>query len=490
MKIRYFIKSLGSGSKTFTHSPIPHVPRSEKSIKHQKQKRIASKWRKYERKQREVDIFDLGITNISPYWLLYNDIDPIILDQLSHRLPLFSRHFSKTPQGLYKMNDKIREILQKLLINEYWPSGWAEKKEEQIFAQRLFNSVHIKYDRRKALRYIANEFPLSLAVNYRILKELKHRMPDFKPKGLVDFGQGPGCATIAALETFSDSLRVCYGIESSQIMKEFGTEILKKYNNDNDHKYHFAYLNSLDIENAKEQPLVISSFVLSEINGGYNELCTYLDKLWLCSKKILIFIESGTIDGYNLINFARSYLLSKYPPNDGNDGMPGTYTIAPCPHDKQCPLSSDHICRFIQRIDRHQVPTRCHFKAEKKRTKYILSKNEYREKIKNKKTKLKDKRKIDEIQFPYSYCILGKGISPRLISKESNMFSQHFPHYFMNDKQSEQASYFWPRIISPPKYRKIIYIYIYVFLIDQVMLILIWIIYHKYLIKCYHLERL
>lgn len=442
--------------KIFTHSPIPHTPKTEKSIKQRKQNKLASKWRKYERKFQngESNVFDLGITNISPYWLLYNDIDPIILDQLSHRLPLSSRHFSKTPQGLYRMNDEIREILQKMLVNEYWPTGWAENKDEQIFAQRLFNAVHVKYDRRKVLRYIANEFPLSLSVNYRILKELKHRMPDFKPKGLIDFGQGPGCATIAALEIFNDSLKVCYGIETSSIMREFGTEILKKYNQDN--KYHLAYLDSLDIQNAKEQPLVISSFVLSEINGGYDEICKYLDKLWLSTKKVLIFIESGTIDGYNLINFARSYLLSKYPPNDGKDNnqIPGTYTIAPCPHDKQCPLSSNHICRFIQRIDRHQVPTRCHFKADKKRTKYILSKNQQREKIKNKKTKLKDKRKIDEIQFPYSYCILGKGISPRLISPESNIFSQHFPHYFMNNKQSEQASYFWPRIIAPPKYRR------------------------------------
>ena len=441
--------------KEFTHSPTPHIPKTETSLKLRKNKKLAAKWRKHERRHKNknkdkdnMDITDLPITNISPYWLFYDEIDPIILDQLSHRLPLFSRYFSKTPQGLYKMNDKLRKILQRLLVNEYWPTGWAEKKDEQIFGQRLFNAVHVKYDRRKVLRYIANEFPLSLSVNYRILKELKHRMPDFKPKGMIDFGQGPGCSTIAAIEVFNDSLKLCYAIEPSSIMREFGSKILEKYNTDN---RHLAYLDSLDIKNAKEQPLIICSFVLSEINGGYDELCKYLDKLWISTRKILIFIESGTIDGYNLINFARSYLLSKYPPSD-DINIPGTYTISPCPHDKGCPLSSNNICRFIQRIDRHQVPTRCHFKSEKKRTKYILNKNIKREK-KGKKINLRDKRKIDEIQFPYSYCILGKGVSPRLISPESNIFSKHFPHYFMNEKQAEQAAYFWPRIISPPKYR-------------------------------------
>lgn len=105
-----------------------------------------------------------------------------------------------------------------------------------------------------------------------------------------------------------------------------------------------------------------------------------------------------------------------------------------CPHDKQCPLAAKDICRFIQRIDRHSVPHRCMFKSDRKRTKSMQA---------NKKIV----RSAHEIQFPYSYVILGKGLSPRLVSAESN----HFPHYFMNEKQAEHAAYFWPRILTPPK---------------------------------------
>eukprot|EP01083_Nonionella_stella_P075342 204797_1 len=433
------LKVWDSINKEFTHSPTP-LPPSSKAQK--KRKKVANKWKRYEQ---NTDITDLRMAAVSPHWLHYEGIDPVILDQLSHRLPTASRHFSKTPQGLYSMNNKIRKDLQKTLVSEYWPTGWAEKQEDQIFAQRLFNAVPIKYDRRKVLRYIANEFPLSLSVNYRILKELAHRMPDFKPKGLIDFGQGPGCASLAAMEVFGDSLKCIYGIETSNEMRAFGSTILSDYKN----QYHIGYLENLySTATAKEQPLVICSFALSEISGGIDGVCEYLDQLWLSTRKVLVLVEAGTVDGYNLINFARSYLLSKYPPsNDVN--IPGTYTIAPCPHDKQCPLSSQHICRFVQRIDRHQVPTRCMFKAQKKRTKVLDKKNR-----KKKQATLRDKRKIDEIQFPYSYCVLGKGASPRLISPESNMFSQHFPNYFMNHKQAEHAAYFWPRIITPPKYRQ------------------------------------
>eukprot|EP01084_Bolivina_argentea_P053412 98046_1 len=395
-----------------------------------------------------MEITDLMLANVPKYWLTIDNIDPVILDQLSHRLPLSSRHFCKTPQGLYRMNNNNIKILQKILVSEYWPSGWAEKQDEQIYAQKLFNSVSVKYDKRMILRYIANEFPLSLSVNYRILRELKHRMPDFEPKGMIDFGQGCGCSTLAAIEVFGDNLKSIYGIEPSFEMREYATKIFENYTN----KYHMGYLNDLNNKTAKEQPLIICSFVLSEITGGIDKLCQYLDELWLSTRKILIFIEAGTADGFNLINFARSYLLAKYPPSN-TLSRPGTYTIAPCPHDKQCPLESKHICRFIQRIDRHQVPTRCHFKANKNRTTYIEKKNKIRGGRK-KKVKISDKRKVNEIQFPYSYCILGKGISPRLISNESNIFSKSFPHYFMDNKQTEQASYFWPRIIAPQKFKK------------------------------------
>jgi len=434
--------------KQFTHSPTPQEPCTEQKKLLKKQRKLKNKWRKHDASvssQQPMEIADLRISNVSPHWLLYNDIDPVILDQLSQRLPLASRHFCKTPQGLYRMNDQLRDVLQKILVSNYWPRGWAEKLEEQLFAQRLFNSASVKYDRCKVLRYIANELPLSLAVCYRVLKELKHRMPDFKPKGIVDFGQGPGSASLAAMEVFGDTLKVIYGIEPSSAMREFGKEILNEYES----RFKLAYIDSLDVQNAKQQPLIISAFTLSEIGGGVEQLYAYLDKLWLATRKVLILVEAGTPDGFNLINFARSYLLSKYPPSGDLHGLPGTYTIAPCPHDKQCPLGPKHVCRWIQRVDRHQVPTRCSFKAYSARTNHLLKKNRRRQN----RTRLKDKRKIDEVQFPFSYVILGKGCSPRLISDESSIFSQHFPHYFMDEKQAEYAAYFWPRILTPPTYR-------------------------------------
>ena len=134
-------------------------------------------------------------------------------------------------------------------------------------------------------------------------------------------------------------------------------------------------VSALDVDGgsqiAREQPLVLCSFVLSEIGGGVEALCEQLDALWLSTRKVLVLVEAGTVDGFNLIQFARSYLLSKYPPSN-DPTVPGTYTVAPCPHDLQCPMSTDNVCRFLQRIDRHQVPTRSVLFADKKRTEALM----------------------------------------------------------------------------------------------------------------------
>ncbi|ETO16920.1 hypothetical protein RFI_20417, partial [Reticulomyxa filosa] len=213
------------------------------------------------------------------------------------------------------MKAEIREKLSDVLKKERWPSGWHERRQEMKFAQRLFNSLPVRYDRRKVLRYIANEFPLSLSVNYRVLKELHNRMPHFQPEGIVDFGSGPGCAILAALEVFNkppdtlhtslhtyhnkiinhDSntntnknnnnndgivnnknttndqekkkyqscIRSIFPIEPSTIMKDYAKVILQDVQNE----YHVAWLNNLK-NKAAQQPLVIASFVLNEISGG------------------------------------------------------------------------------------------------------------------------------------------------------------------------------------------------------------------------------
>ena len=431
--------------KKYTHKPV----NQKRWIRRLRMKEKQS-WR---RRNPITDITELQIPSIPQQYMSLPYIELDKIEQMKKVLKLPFREAMKVGYHaqLYTMSDNMRQSIKDLLYVKRWPGGFGERPDEMLFGERLFNSIPIEYDTNNVLKYIANEMPLSLSVNYKILKELKVRMPGFKPKCMIDFGMGSGAATLAAIDIFGQndddrehinkndksdrvgSLRKIFGIEPNKHFREYADVILKQYKS----QHHIRVVNNLEYKITNSQPLVISSFVLSEI--PMEKLDNVLDTLWRCTSKVLILIEGGTHDGFNIINYARNYILNTYPSNNNNNKF-GSYTISPCPHDKQCPLSDDLYCRFISRIDRHNLPKQTFYKPN-------------RDRINHYKNHKKNKIKSHEVNFPYSYVIIGKGLSPRNMEFNGIKLEKYvnlFPHYFMDTAQSELASYFWPRIITPP----------------------------------------
>lgn len=56
------------------------------------------------------------------------------------------------------------------------------------------------YEEITTATYAATRFPGTFAAIVRVFDELKSRLPDFKPKSMLDFGAGPGTAIWAAQE--------------------------------------------------------------------------------------------------------------------------------------------------------------------------------------------------------------------------------------------------------------------------------------------------
>jgi ribosomal protein RSM22 (predicted rRNA methylase) len=54
------------------------------------------------------------------------------------------------------------------------------------------------------MAYLAVRMPATFAAVSCVLKAVERRMPDFSPKSLCDLGAGPGTASWAAVEAFSD----------------------------------------------------------------------------------------------------------------------------------------------------------------------------------------------------------------------------------------------------------------------------------------------
>jgi len=85
--------------------------------------------------------------------------------------------------------------------------------------------------------------------------------------------------------------------------------------------------------------LVIGAYALAELSpGGRGAL---LSSAWLAAGRVLALIEPGTPTGFAHLREARDVLLAA-----------GAQMVAPCPHDRACPMRGDDWCHFAVRIPR------------------------------------------------------------------------------------------------------------------------------------------
>jgi len=73
-------------------------------------------------------------------------------------------------------NDNIIETEQKIL-----------NKNEEVFSK-----IKVVYEKAHVVAYLLCRMPFTFYVHKRILFEISLRMPDFKPKSVLDFGSGLG----------------------------------------------------------------------------------------------------------------------------------------------------------------------------------------------------------------------------------------------------------------------------------------------------------
>ena len=88
--------------------------------------------------------------------------------------------------------------------------------------------------------------------------------------------------------------------------------------------------------------LVCESYALNELSDSAREAAVL--KLWNAADKLLLLIEPGTPVGFSHLKKARLQLLAL-----------GGYMVAPCVHDRACPLPADDWCQFTCRVSRSRL---------------------------------------------------------------------------------------------------------------------------------------
>jgi ribosomal protein RSM22 (predicted rRNA methylase) len=190
-----------------------------------------------------------------------------------------------------------------------------------------------------ALAYAFARMPATYAAVAAVLAALIEAWPDFSPRTVLDVGAGPGTAAWAAAQHLPDieDIRL---IDDNAHLRELAlalfaasaTPALRAAAYDKGEITRF-------LRERARVDLVIASYVAGEL--APETLPDFADALWSSTGNTLVVIEPGTPAGFLRIRELRAHLITR-----------GAHVVAPCPHDRACPIVAPDWCHFSQRLAR------------------------------------------------------------------------------------------------------------------------------------------
>ncbi len=212
---------------------------------------------------------------------------------------------------------QIEELVQDLSLQEHYSRLSNRYRTES-------NKKLISYEEH--LAYLVSRMPATFAACGEVFMRLREIVPDFQPETMLDVGSGPGTAVLA------------FGSIQNVAMVEIDEQFIafaKKFLSDVSEK---RWLSA--VPKGETFDLVTSSYMLSEVQ----ELDPMLDALEQTVGKMAVLLDTGTPHGYKTLMRARQYFIDK-----------GYTILAPCPHNKPCPLLEGDWCHFSVRLPRSRL---------------------------------------------------------------------------------------------------------------------------------------
>ena len=179
--------------------------------------------------------------------------------------------------------------------------------------------------------------PATFAAVAASLAAISEVRPDFAPKTLLDVGAGPGTATWAAADAFT-SLETFSLIDANPALRHLAIDLIAGHPQLAQADYRRGAARDC-LQDAASADLVLASYVLGEIPAS--ERNEFADRLMARTQDMLVVVEPGTPDGYARIITLRDRLVAA-----------GLHVVAPCPHERACPLTPPDWCHFAQRLPR------------------------------------------------------------------------------------------------------------------------------------------
>ncbi len=185
----------------------------------------------------------------------------------------------------------------------------------------------------ETLAYLAARLPATYAVVRRCLKELPK---GFIPENILDLGAGPGTASLACLEAYPPTALTL--IEQNKTILGWGKRLFAAAPNAPT-LINYQNKNLLNLSVGGSYDMVIASYVFGELSPNHQE--TLLQTALDMSSKYLLIILPGTPAGFGILRSLRELAIGK-----------GSHVLAPCTHQKSCPMGENDWCHFPVRLPR------------------------------------------------------------------------------------------------------------------------------------------
>jgi ribosomal protein RSM22 (predicted rRNA methylase) len=242
-----------------------------------------------------------------------------------------------------KLEAAIREILKTTPAAQWKREAHALSRRYRGSRETLPRSF-ARGD-EQAIAYLAQIFPATFAQLYGAMAATKAQAPNWSPQSLLDIGSGPGTALCAAVEHWP-ALTKLEAWEREPAFIKLAEKIARAGLQQVGRETQWQQIDlRLQLPRQQHQyDLIIIGHVLNELNASDQR--RVVAWAWEHCAGVLLIVEPGTAAAFLALKNLREQLLAL-----------GAKTLAPCPHDKPCPLINDW-CHFPQRLQRPQFQRR------------------------------------------------------------------------------------------------------------------------------------
>jgi len=201
--------------------------------------------------------------------------------------------------------------------------------------------ANLMQSKEEKLAYVGYRMKATLGAIHFVLKQLKKEIKDFEVKTILDLGAGPG-TSLWSFPLVFDTLEKITLLERDLELMQMGKRLFSRSEISFETKVLWNHADFVTTKELDQADLILFSYSFGEIDPRFDE--EVLKKVFHSAGQYIVMIEPGTPVGYQRILKARKTLIDL-----------GCHTLAPCPHDKVCPLTPQDWCNFSTRIQRTSI---------------------------------------------------------------------------------------------------------------------------------------